>query len=153
MNRKLGQVIKAALVALPLALPGVALAQSAGAPTSNGTYDNTDKQNAPMDKSNQATPESSTGVTSPSDTTDKTPPAGSLDTSGAAKDTDRSTGGDINKPNSMDSDTSTTTTTRSTNTKKSIKKSTSDLDKLDATTPSDIDKTTPTPATPPSDVK
>ena len=30
MNRKLGQLIKAALFALPLALPGVALAQSAG---------------------------------------------------------------------------------------------------------------------------
>ncbi|MGZ3439449.1 MAG: hypothetical protein ACXVDD_08025, partial [Polyangia bacterium] len=30
MNRKLGQLIKATLFALPLALPGVALAQSAG---------------------------------------------------------------------------------------------------------------------------
>jgi hypothetical protein len=126
MNRKLGQVIKAALIALPLALPGVALAQSAGSPpTSNGTYDNTDKLNAPADKANAPQPESNTGVT-PSDTTEKTPPAGSLDTSGTAKDSDKSLGGDINKaPEKMDSD-STTTTTKTTKTHKQSGKS--DLD-------------------------
>jgi hypothetical protein len=45
MNRKLGQLIKAALFALPLALPGVALAQSAGggvtAPGSSTTSEST----------------------------------------------------------------------------------------------------------------
>lgn len=75
MNRKLGQVIKAALFALPLALPGVALAQSTtdtdnppaqdttnkgtleqkdntqgssgmSSGSSTGTLDQTDKQNA-----------------------------------------------------------------------------------------------------------
>ncbi|HEY2746135.1 MAG TPA: hypothetical protein VGL86_15975 [Polyangia bacterium] len=129
MNRKLGQLIKAALFALPLALPGVALAQSAGStpPTSNGTYDNADKQNqAPLDKSmqdkNGAQPESS-GVTG--DTTEKTPPAGDLDTSGTSKTTDHNAvGGDINKPSKMDNDTTTTTTKH----KKTIKKSTNDLD-------------------------
>jgi hypothetical protein len=109
MNRKLGQTIKAALIALPLALPGVALAQSAGdQPTSNGTYDNTDKQNAPT-YNTKSTPESAGGVTG---TTDTTPPAGSLDNNNKA-------------PDKMDSDTSETKTT----TKKSIKKSTTDMDK------------------------
>ena len=37
MNRKLGQVIKAALFALPLALPGVALAQSATGSTGSAS--------------------------------------------------------------------------------------------------------------------
>ena len=141
MNRKLGQTIKAALIALPLALPGVALAQSAGdQPTSNGTYDNTDKQNAPTDRT-KADPESAGGVTG---TTDTTPPAGSLDTSGTLKEHDKGVGGDINKaPDKMDTDSSETNTT----TKKSTKKSTTDMDKgtsgaIDSPPPAshDVDK-------------
>ncbi len=121
MNRKLGQLMKAALFAVPLALPGVAFAQSAGSPPTTGTYDNADKQNAPIDKSMQdktgAQPESS-GVTG--DTGDKTPPAGDLDTSGTSKDHNNAAGGDINKPSGMDTGTTTTTKTKkSTTTKKS----------------------------------
>jgi hypothetical protein len=132
MNRKLGQLIKAALFALPLALPGVALAQSAGGSTTgSGSYDNTDKANqAAPDKSMQdksaPTPENS-GTTPSPDTSDKTPPAGDLDNSGSSKMKDHdSTGGDINKPSQMDNDTGTTTTKKKTTT---IKKSTTTPDK------------------------
>ena len=139
MNRKLGQLIKATLFALPLALPGVALAQSAdtapgthdtadkGAvqPESslgNGTMDNTDKQNA-----------GSLGTSNPQDTSgtsksdlDRNPPPGSLGTSGSSSTSDRSVGGDINKPNddtaNMNSDTM--TNTKQKKTKKTVKSST-----------------------------
>ena len=108
MNRKLGQLIKAAVITLPFALPGVALAQSAGSTSpSGGAYDNTNQpnQNAPVDKSMQekgTTPES-TGTPG---TPEKTPPAGDLDTSGTSKTTDHNAAGsDINKPSKMDTDT------------------------------------------------
>ena len=53
MNRKLGQLIKAALFALPLALPGVALAQSAGSSTGSSATGTTSTTN------DTATPQSS----------------------------------------------------------------------------------------------
>jgi|SwirhisoilCB2_FD_contig_61_1050208_length_995_multi_8_in_0_out_0_1 hypothetical protein len=132
MNRKLGTLIKAALFALPLALPGVALAQTADQPpTSNGTYDNADKQNAPIeDKSNldKNVPQPESGSTGVTPDNARTPPAGSLDNSGSTKSNDNSVGGDINKtPEQMNSDTGNTTTT-TTKSKKTIKKSTSDSD-------------------------
>jgi hypothetical protein len=138
MNRKLGHLIKAAIFALPLALPGVALAQSAdkdNPPTQNdsnkgsldqdntvgnsnaqgssgmnsgGTLDQTDKQNA-----------GSLGAT-PSDT-ERNPPAGKLDTSGSSTSTDRGVGGDINKPSDTSNMNSETTTTTK-KIKKSVKK-------------------------------
>ncbi|HEX8951035.1 MAG TPA: hypothetical protein VF945_04280 [Polyangia bacterium] len=140
MNRKLGHWIKAALFALPLALPGVALAQSATdtsspsaqtpqAPqdtsnkgsleetnkeTTGGSFDRADKQNA-----------GSVDQTTPSQTTpseiDRTPPAGALDKSGPSTSSDRSIGGDINKSDdtmNMNSESTTTTTTKQKKSKK-----------------------------------
>jgi hypothetical protein len=140
MNRKLGHLIKAAIVALPLALPGVALAQSAGTSGSTDTSNPAAQDDATKgslgqdknlgnsntqgssgmssggtldqtDKQNAGSLGSSTGDTGPGDI--KTPPAGSLDTSGSAKSSDRGVGGDINKSDdtaNMNSDETTTTT-------------------------------------------
>ena len=135
MNRKLGTLIKAALFALPLALPGVALAQSADQPTSTGTYDNADKQNAPMqDKSNidKTTPQPESGSTGVTPDSARTPPPSdnNLDTSGSTKSAEPGVGSDINKsPENMNSDTS--TTTRTTKIKKHVKKSSSSGSDLD----------------------
>jgi hypothetical protein len=129
MNRKLGQLIKATLFALPFALPSVALAQSAGggaagtqdsAGSPTGTMDNTDKQNA-----------GSLGDSSPSKSDpDRNPPAGTLGTSGSSSTSDRSVGGDINKSSDdaakMNSDS--TTTTKHKKTKKTVKHTTTSDD-------------------------
>jgi hypothetical protein len=131
MNRKLGTLIKAAVFALPLALPGVALAQS---------YDNADKQNAPMDTDKapdkNVQPE---GVTPPSGE-EKTPPAGSLDTSGTAKPSERGAGGDINK---MPEGSQGSSETKTTKTKKSIKKSTTTSPSDTNPSPSDTNPSNP----------
>jgi|SwirhisoilCB1_FD_contig_31_11396097_length_490_multi_6_in_0_out_0_1 hypothetical protein len=139
MNRKLGHLIKAAIFALPLALPGVALAQSADTTANNPpVQDDANKGSLNQDNSvGNSNAQGSSGMNSGGtlDQTDKqnagslgttpsdTPPAGKLDTSGSSTSGDRSVGGDINKPNdttNMNSDTSTTTTHK----KKSVKKST-----------------------------
>jgi hypothetical protein len=140
MNRKLGQLIKATLFALPFALPGVALAQSADTTPGthdtankgalqqenslgNGTMDNTDKQNA-----------GSLGTSNPQDTSgtsksdlDRKPQPGSVGTSGSSSTSDRSVGGDINKANddtpNMNSDSA--TSTKQKKTKKTVKPTTS----------------------------
>jgi hypothetical protein len=135
MNRKLGQLIKATLFVLPLALPGVALAQSAGGGdvppgsssgsdngarstgTSAGTMDNTDKQNAGSQD---------TGSTSKSDL-DRNPPAGSLGTSGSSSTSDRDIGGDVNKPS--DSTTTKQKNTKPTENQTPTKDSKSDIDR------------------------
>src|SRR5262249_21277257 len=129
---------------VPLALPGVALAQGQGAPA-GGAYDNADKQNAPVDKNapmenKGAQPEGTTGVTPPEE---KTPPAGSLDTSGTAKPSDKNVGGDINKtPETSEGSSGTSSTMKKT--KKTIKKSTTDTNPSTDTTnpsnPSDVNR-------------
>jgi hypothetical protein len=138
MNLKLGQLLKATLFALPLALPGVALAQSADtAPGThdtnkgalqqenslgNGTMDNPDKQNA-----------GSLGTSNPQDTNDtskseldRNPPAGSLGTSGSSSTSDRSVGGDINKANddTANMNSNAATSTKHKKTKKTVKRTT-----------------------------
>lgn len=93
MNRKLGQLIKAALFALPFALPGVALAQSATGSTGSSSGAATDTANpSPQDTNNQGSldkndnvgnsnAQGSSGMNAPSGTLDqnnKQPNAGSL---------------------------------------------------------------------------
>ena len=150
MNRKLGHLIKAAIFALPLALPGVALAQSADTntnPNNPSVQDDANKGSLDQDKTiGNSNQQGSSGMnsggtldntdkqnagslgTNPSDT-EPNPPAGKLDTSGSSTSGDRSVGGDINKSDdtsNMNSDTSRTTTHKKI--KKSVKKtSPSDL--------------------------
>jgi len=114
MNRKLVHLVPAALLALPLALPGVALAQAQGGSTTGdfggGTVGsrNQKPETGTMGDSTGttgATTRGATGLgtgaqplgsTSSSDAW-STPPAGSLGTSGSTRSSDRSVGGDINK--------------------------------------------------------
>ncbi len=120
MNRKLGQLIKAAIFTLPLALPGMAFAQSAGGSIDTKTNDTA----APpaQEENKGAIDESNKGVNSPQPGADemnanpqtgsksdleRNPPAGSLDNSGSSKTKEPGVGGDINKSpdTNMDNDT------------------------------------------------
>jgi hypothetical protein len=153
MNRKLGHLIKAAIFALPLALPGVALAQTADTNTP-GAQDDANKGSVPQDKSNvgNSNAQGSSGMnsggtldqtdkqnagslgTSPG-TSDTNPPAGKLDTSGSSTSGDRGVGGDINKSNDSNMSSETTTTH-----KKSTKKSTKRSSPSDSDTSGDINR-------------
>lgn len=149
MNRKLGQMIKAAIFALPFALPGVALAQSATGSTGSsaqdsanqGTLDQTQKpsdENAgSLGNSNSPSEQQPSGMGTGSQqgtsgTSDYNPPAGSLDKSGSSSTTDRNLGGDMNKSddtsgvNKESTDTSGSTTTKQKKSHKTSKRSTSE---------------------------
>ena len=150
MNRKLGQMIKAAIFALPFALPGVALAQSATGSTGSsaqdtanqGAVDQTQKpsdenagslgnSNSPSEQQPSEQQPSGMGTGSQqgtSGTSDYNPPAGSLDKSGSSSTTDRNLGGDMNKSDDTSglNKESTGTTTKEKKSHKTSKRSTSE---------------------------
>ena len=159
MNRKLGQMIKAAIFALPFALPGVALAQSATGSTGSsaqdtanqGTLDQTQKpsdENAgSLGNSNSPSEQQPSGMGTGSQqgtsgTSDYNPPAGSLDKSGSSSTTDRNLGGDMNKSQDTSGMNKESTGTSGTTTKekKSHKTSKRSTSESSSDTSSDMNK-------------
>jgi hypothetical protein len=137
MNRKLGHLLKATIIALPLALPAAALAQAAGdsntPPSGSDTAIPPTNDTTNLGKDHAASPNSVGGTMDNADkqnagapgTTPTTPPAGSMDNSGSSTATDRNVGGDINKSSDdLKGDSTSTMTKQKTTKKKTIKNST-----------------------------